>query len=107
MPLGNDGPRADGDQRCQDLYARSTCEIHCVPPSKKVLAARLLRRPNMVSIATIRRRTEPRLRLKIAAMRVVRIERRGNRGMPRLERGQNSRQDDECGARCAEETTDH
>src|SRR5882724_7202672 len=59
------------------------------------------------SVATIRYRSEPRLRLEIAAMRVVRIERRGNPGMPRLERGQDRRQDDERGARCAEETADH
>src|SRR3981189_943824 len=70
----------------------------------------LFRRVSMVlsaSVATIRHRSEPRLRLEIAAMRVVRIERRGNPGMPRLERGQDRRQDDERGAGSAEGPADH
>src|SRR5712664_3321073 len=77
---------------------------------KSAPAVRLFRRVSMVliaSVATIRHRSEPRLRLEIATMRVVRIERRGNPGMPRLERGQDRRQDDERGACCAEETADH
>jgi hypothetical protein len=32
MPLGNDARRADTDHDYQDLYARSTREIHGVPP---------------------------------------------------------------------------
>src|ERR1700680_2947441 len=60
-----------------------------------------------VSRTAIRHRRGPSLRLEIAAVRVVRIERRGNPGMPRLEHGKDRRQDDERGARCAEETTDH
>src|SRR5258708_6144560 len=70
----------------------------------------LFRRPSMMldaSVVTIPHRPQPRLRLEIAAMRVIGIERRGNRGMARLERGQDRRQDDERGARCAEETADH
>src|SRR6266478_5487265 len=69
---------------------------------KSAPAVRLFRRPSMMfraSVATIRHRPEPRLRLEIAAMRVVRIERRGNRGMPRLQHGQDRGQDDESGAR--------
>src|SRR6267154_3021541 len=81
-----------------------------VLPLNSALAARLFRRPIIVvggSAATIRHRGGPRLRLEIAAMGVVRIERSGNRGAPRLERGQDRRQDDERGARCPEETADH
>jgi hypothetical protein len=29
---GNDGRSADSDHDYQDIYARSTREIHCVPP---------------------------------------------------------------------------
>src|SRR5258705_10315870 len=58
-------------------------------------------------IPSVRNRTEPRLWLEIAAMRVVRIERRGNRGTPRLECGQDRRQDNERRAYCAEKTADH
>src|SRR5260221_5215888 len=74
-------------------------------------SVRLFRRLSMVfsaSVATTRHRREPRLRLEIGAVRVVRIERRGNPSMPpRLERGQDRRQNDERGARSAEETADH
>src|ERR1700758_1218442 len=62
-----------------------------VLPLDFVLAARLFRRPIIGfgrSVATIRHRGELRLRLEIAAMGVVRIERRGNRGTPRLGRAQ-------------------
>src|ERR1700682_236541 len=70
----------------------------------------LFRRPSMefgASVATIRHRPEPRLRFEIPAIRVVRIERRGYRGMPRLQRGQDRRQDDERGARCTEQAAEH
>src|SRR5260221_6985228 len=59
---------------------------------------RLFRRQSM-----IRHLREPRLRLEIPAMRGVRIERGRNPGMPRLQRGQDRRQDDERSERCAEE----
>src|SRR4051812_38020485 len=59
------------------------------------------------SVAMIRIRREPRTRLEITAARVVGIERRGNLGMPRLQHGQDRRQDDERGAGCAEEAADH
>src|SRR3978361_893485 len=74
------------------------------------LAVRSFRRVSMgfsASVATIRHRPEPRLRLEMAARGVGRIERRGNLAMPRLERGEDCRQDDEGGAGCTEETADH
>jgi len=85
VALGDDAPRAQGDYHHQDLYARSVREIHYVPPLKYVLTVRLFRRLTMVfsaSLATIRHLRELRLRLKIWAVRVVRIERRGNPSMP-------------------------
>ena len=62
MPFGYDARRADADRDYQDLYARSTREIHCCFAFKSVLAVRLFRCPSIVfsaSVATIGR--EPRL----------------------------------------------
>src|SRR5882672_6802567 len=84
--------------------------VKCIVSAFSVWLFRLFRCPSMefgASVATIRHRPEPRLRFEIPAIRVIRIERGGNRGMPRLQRGQDRRQDDERGAGCAEETADH
>src|SRR5258707_4632018 len=106
MPIGNDARRADAGYDYQDLDARSIREPHGATPLNSVLAARLFRRPIIVfggSVATIRHRGGPRLRLEIAAMRVIRIQRSRKRGTPRLQRRQGSRADDERGAPCAAE----
>jgi hypothetical protein len=46
---------------------------------------------------------EPRFRLEKAAARIVGIERSGSLGLPRLQRGQDRRQDNKRGAGCADD----
>src|SRR5258708_26072780 len=106
MPIGNNACRADAGHDYQDLDAHSIRELHSAPPLNSVWLFRLFRSPSMefgASVATIRHRPGPRLRFEIPAIRVIRIERRGNRGMPRLQPGQDRPQYDERGARPAEE----
>src|SRR5437660_7091402 len=109
MPLGDNGPCAEADHH-QDRYARAAREIHDVLTLKSVPVVRLISCPIVVfgaSVATVRYRREPQFPFETAAVWVVRIERRGNLSLPRLERGQDRRQNNECGAGCAEETADH
>src|SRR5215831_4513674 len=86
-------------------FTRLASEFHDAPPLKPVLApaqsaacrpARPLPTDPSTSCGTG----------EIAAVRVVGIERGGNRGTPRLERRENRGQDDERGAGRADEATD-